>query len=495
MRRFCFGILLFLFAAAVRADEAADRPYPGPSNQRPHRADLQDPVHARRQVHPHGLGGQDGSPLGRPHRRAPGRPPPAGRSGTQGELRAGALSPDGKTLAVGGLGYEVDGKHVAPIYLIDLAAGRIAARSRTSAVDFVSCLAFSPDGKRLASGGDKGAAFLWDVAAGKRLHTLEEPKDAVPPPDEKYPPQTSMTSLSLPNGKLLAAACRDKTAWIWSAETGRKVAGPLPHEDSVLCVAWKDDDTLAAGRGRRRRHPPLGPRPARTFATSTSFARRPANVESLTFVPDKNKEEFFYTWTRHPDRKERDVRERRRIPESRQPGRCRGTASPGAIARPRCAAPFPRTARLAATSGGGENRIEPLERQGRQAPPLPEWQGHDEPFHAFWSRRAGSWPGTTPRKSPPDAPEEIAHRAFDLGGLTFPSANRYQRFHGAVHVQGDNRLERAGRPHRRGESQNGICQDRNQSAVAVLHLAARTTARSRRAPAVIWGCTTPAPGS
>src|SRR4051794_3133140 len=46
--------------------------------------------------------------------------------GDQGELLAGAVSPDGKTLAVAGKGYDDGkGKRSCPVHLIDLDAGKV----------------------------------------------------------------------------------------------------------------------------------------------------------------------------------------------------------------------------------------------------------------------------------------------------------------------------------------------------------------------------------
>jgi WD40 repeat protein len=74
-----------------------------------------------------------------------------------------AYSPDGKTLASG----NSDGK----IKLWDVATGKERA-TLNGHRDFVLSVVFSPDAKMLASGGEDGTTKLWDVATNKERATL-----------------------------------------------------------------------------------------------------------------------------------------------------------------------------------------------------------------------------------------------------------------------------------------------------------------------------------
>ena len=64
-------------------------------------------------------------------------------------------------------------------------------------------VAFSPDGKLLASGGDNNTIMLWDVASGTLTKTLTGHADVV------------WSVAFSPDGKLLASGSYDKTIKIW----------------------------------------------------------------------------------------------------------------------------------------------------------------------------------------------------------------------------------------------------------------------------------------
>lgn len=76
------------------------------------------------------------------------------------------FAPDGRTLAC---------QEVGEIRLYDAASGR-PLHDRPGHDSPQVVLAASPDGKRLASGGDDGVLYLWDTTSGKSLRRLDEGK-------------------------------------------------------------------------------------------------------------------------------------------------------------------------------------------------------------------------------------------------------------------------------------------------------------------------------
>src|SRR5437868_642350 len=70
----------------------------------------------------------------------------------------------------------------------------------------ITCLAYSPDGKTLASGAKDGNVILWDIASGKARATLPDHKDMV------------VAVAWTPDSKTLASSSHDGDIWLWDTE-------------------------------------------------------------------------------------------------------------------------------------------------------------------------------------------------------------------------------------------------------------------------------------
>lgn len=96
-----------------------------------------------------------------------------------------------------------------------------------------NALAFSPDGKLLATGTGEGNVRIWDVETGNLLKTLERHKYAV-----------RFVAFS-PDGTMVASGASDNTARVWQVENGFGL-GVYKNKTDVRDIAFSPDSQFLA---------------------------------------------------------------------------------------------------------------------------------------------------------------------------------------------------------------------------------------------------------
>ena len=175
-----------------------------------------------------------------------------------------AFSPDGKTLATA--------SYDTTIKLWDTANGK-ELRTLKEHSDSVYGVSFSKDGTLLASAAADRAVKIWNVASGKLLYTFGEPTDWV------YAVAWS------PDGKHLAAAGADRSIRMWEtgAEKGRLIHSVFAHEGAITKLVYSPDGKTLYSVGEDRI---IKAWDAGRMVEKKVFVRQPETILSLAVSPD-----------------------------------------------------------------------------------------------------------------------------------------------------------------------------------------------------------------
>ncbi len=163
------------------------------------------------------------------------------------------FSPDGRRVAVGtGVAIHDDVAQAIPAEVLvwDLATRKLVFRLKGHRAAIRS-IAFSPDGRCLASADDSGTLKLWDTGTGEEVPAFADADQ----------PTAALTSLAFsPDGRRLAVAGLDLSITLWDASSlgDRRVVRRTPlytlqHPSPAYILRFSPDSrTLAAGYADRQ---------------------------------------------------------------------------------------------------------------------------------------------------------------------------------------------------------------------------------------------------
>jgi WD40 repeat protein len=162
-----------------------------------------------------------------------------------GEASTGpvAVSPDGRRVASGNSVWDGTRRDwTTEVKVWDAQTGREVVTYKGNA-GWITSVAYSPDGKRLASAGrgfpgaGGGEIKVWDAETGQELHTL---------------PDSGLSLAFSPDGRRIAGPLggyRVGEVKVWDAETGRELLTLQGHASVVRSVAFSPDGQRLASGG------------------------------------------------------------------------------------------------------------------------------------------------------------------------------------------------------------------------------------------------------
>ena len=165
---------------------------------------------------------------------------------------------------------------------------RLANKGRT--VDPYEAVSTSQDGSTFAVGHKNGRIRLLDAATGRRRTSFRghanfwKSLKAVLGWDDEPPQEEQLRALAFsPDGKMIASGGEDKTVQLWNTEKRSKYATFREHKDWITAIAFSaDGETVASGDvGKVIKLWDVSARRKRV-----TFIKHTSSINALTFAPE-----------------------------------------------------------------------------------------------------------------------------------------------------------------------------------------------------------------
>jgi WD40 repeat protein len=121
-----------------------------------------------------------------------------------------------------------------PLHSVNFTGADLSGSLFAEKLGSILTIAFSPDGKRLATGDTDSCIRLWNVATGEQIATCLGHEDWV------------RGIAFSPDGQMLASGSEDKTIRLWQVESGQSIAILEGHRSWVWSVNFSPDGKLLA---------------------------------------------------------------------------------------------------------------------------------------------------------------------------------------------------------------------------------------------------------
>jgi len=135
-----------------------------------------------------------------------------------------AFSKDGETFAIGSMG--------EPVRIRETTSGNLIS-TLIEQQPYVYSVDFSPDGKKLVTGDERGNLILWEVSTGHRIAQVGGANNY-------YRARFS------PDGRLIAHSNQDGTVELWDVQRAAPVKTCRGHTSSVRTIEFSSDGRLMA---------------------------------------------------------------------------------------------------------------------------------------------------------------------------------------------------------------------------------------------------------